>query len=516
VRDVIETQVEQAIAASERRFRALIENQTDGFVLYDAEGRIKYLSPSSVRMFGFTEEDARGTSIFDFVYPEDRPQVFARWLAWSSDPHAPPLHIEYRLRHRDGSYRWLDGITTNMLENPDVRAFLVNFRDVTDKRKLEEQLRQSQKMEAIGLLAGGVAHDFNNMLSIILGATELAQRAAPPGSAVVGYLDEISSASLRAVELTRKLLMLSRRQVLRVESLELRKVVTEFGRLLSRVLGEDIELKVTLPPDPVCVRADAGQLNQILLNLGTNARQAMPKGGRLTLEVRETVVDAAFVADHPWAHPGSFGEIRVEDSGQGMSEETLAHIFEPFFTTKEEGTGLGLPMVYGIVRQHGGCLAIESQVGVGTTVRLLLPLAHDVPEGRPASRSAEAPRRGHETVLVAEDEGPLRSLLASTLAAHGYEVLVAGDGEEALRLFEARGGRVDLAILDAVMPRLSGADTYARMRAIHPGLRAVFITGHAPDHVRIAELVAANGYPVLDKPFRLNDFVARVRDVLDQ
>jgi PAS domain S-box-containing protein len=641
VRDITETRrFELALAKSEKRFRALIENMTDGLALYSADSSVQYSSPSSLRMFGYKEEDVTGFSVFNLMHPDDRDWLRGKLAELIAKPRVS-LHLEYRVLHRDGSYRWVDGICTNMSDDPDIGAIVVNFRDVTErklaeqalrdseeryrllfeesplpmlvydletlrvltvngaaellygysgeefreltirdirppediptleatlatngnggsqnrglrrhrrrdgaiidveisshpilfggrqarivlvldvteKRRLEEQLRQSQKMEAIGLLAGGVAHDFNNLLSIIIGATELAQRSASTDHPASPHLEDISAASQRAVELTRKLLALSRQQVLRMQTVELRDVVADFGRLLSRVLGEDIELSIQMASEPVFVRADVAQLNQVLLNLCTNARQAMPKGGRLRLQVRKTTLDAAFAAKNLWARVGTFGEILVEDSGQGMNEDTQARVFEPFFTTKEEGTGLGLPMVYGIVQQHHGCLSIRSKVGAGTTVRVLLPITANETDAKPVAPRTEELRGGDETLLVAEDEGPLRKLIAGTLSNMGYHVIVAGDGEEAARLFEERGGKVDLVILDVVMPKLGGPETYARMRKTNPYLKVIFTTGYAPDHARIAELVAGEGHRLLDKPFRLNDLVARVREVLDR
>jgi signal transduction histidine kinase len=391
------------------------------------------------------------------------------------------------------------------------------MQDVTARKHLEEQLRQSQKMEAIGLLAGGVAHDFNNLLAVILGFSELASRKLPPGHPVAQQLSEVFEAARRGGELTRKLLAFSRKQIMQLRPVDLCAAVEDFQRMIQRIVGEDVELVVERPSGTLAVQADPVQLEQVLLNLCTNARQAMPNGGTIEVRTRATEFDAAFVARHPWARIGSFAEIAVSDDGAGMDAETLERIFEPFFTTKREGTGLGLATVYGIVQQHGGFLHVKSAPGAGTTFRIFLPHASGAAikartsNGSPESRAF----RGQELVLVAEDEPALRALVTMTLTELGYRVVAARDGEEAVHAFEQRRGDFSLVVLDVVMPRLDAREAFERIRALRPDVRVLFTTGYAPASTRLAQLLESGQVPVLEKPFTPLALAAKVRRAID-
>ena len=371
---------------------------------------------------------------------------------------------------------------------------------------LEEQLRHAQKMEAIGLLAGGISHDFNNLLNIIVGYAELTSRVLPADHPAAPHVEKIATACLRASELIRKILTFSRGQVLRVEFLEFGSVLRDFSTLLTRVLGEDIEIVVASADEAMIVEADRTQLEQILLNLCTNARQAMPRGGRLTLDARPAELQAELT--------GRYVHLRVTDTGHGIDDATMLRLWEPFFTTKAEGTGLGLSMVYGIVRQHGGLIRAESRVGHGSTFHIFLPL-YDEPVARRPLPAPARDVRGHETLLVAEDEASIRELMTHTLRALGYTVLAADDGAEAVALFARHPSAIDLVILDVVMPRLSGPEALARMVAENPAIKAVFISGHAPESEHLPEQLDASGRAFLAKPFRADDLAAKVRDVLD-
>ncbi len=371
---------------------------------------------------------------------------------------------------------------------------------------LEIQLRHAQKMEAIGLLAGGISHDFNNLLNIIMGYADLTAKALPAGHPATGHVEKITSASTRASELVRKILTFSRGQVLRAEPVEFAVVLTEFSTLLTRVLGEDIELSVTASDHSMVVHADRTQLEQILLNLCTNARQAMPRGGKLTLDARPAEIDAA--------SPGKYLHLRVSDTGHGIDDATMARLFEPFFTTKSEGTGLGLSMVYGIVRQHGGLIRAESRVGHGSTFHVFLPLHHEtVARREPPIPSTDL--RGYETILVAEDEILIRELLKDCLGDLGYTVVSAENGADAAAAFERNPDAIDLVILDVVMPKLSGPEALTRMQAAKPSVRALFISGHAPESAHLSDQLKLSGRAFLPKPFLLDDLAAKVREVLD-
>jgi PAS domain S-box-containing protein len=395
---------------------------------------------------------------------------------------------------------------------------LTVMQDVTVRRRLEEQLRQSQKMEAIGLLAGGVAHDFNNLLAVILGFSELAARKLPPGHPVASQLSEVFEAARRGGELTRKLLAFSRKQIIQLRPVDVGAQVEDFTRMIQRIVGEDVELVVERWPETLAVRADPTQLEQVLLNLCTNARQAMPEGGKLALSTRAVELDDVFAARHPWARAGSFAEITVTDTGVGMDAATQARIYEPFFTTKREGTGLGLATVYGIVQQHGGFLGVESAPGAGTTFRVYLPRTTDMTHATKtngASAPAPGELRGTEVILVAEDEPSLRALVTITLTDLGYHVIATRDGAEAVREFESHAADIDLVVLDVVMPRLDAREAYERIRVIRPDVRVLFTTGYAPASTRLAQLLESGKVPVLEKPFTPVALAAKVRSAID-
>jgi PAS domain S-box-containing protein len=505
---------EQELRDSEERYRLLFEAAPVPIFVFDSESlRFLAFNEAAIRTYGYSRDELRSMTVLDIRPPEDSPQV--RALIDQVDV-GPPTTAVCRHRKRDGTVFDVE-LTRHAIQFGGRAARLVVASDVTERRRFEEQLRQSQKMEAAGLLAGGVAHDFNNLLGLVVAASELAKRAARAGRPVDGYLADIQGAAVRAGDLTRKLLAFSRKQVLRVRTLDLSDAVDDFVKLLQRIIGEDVELVVRRAPDPLPVSADASQLEQVLLNLCTNARQAMPSGGRIAIETRYTRFDRASMEREPWAAQGEWAEVRVVDDGVGMDASTCARIFEPFFTTKSEGTGLGLAMVHGIVHQHRGLLHVESRPGEGTTVRVCLPIADEADdEARDGERASEPPvPGGRETVLLAEDEAPLREMLTSTLIELGYDVVATRDGEEAERELRERRGAIALALLDVVMPRLSGLEAYVRMRALEPSLKVVFMTGYAPEHARVSDVVAHGGHALLAKPFALRDLGRVVRETLD-
>jgi PAS domain S-box-containing protein len=371
---------------------------------------------------------------------------------------------------------------------------------------LEEQLRNAQKMEAVGLLAGGISHDFNNLLNIVVGYADLATKLLPAEHPARDHVTKIAGACDRAAGLIRKILTFSRGQVLRLEPLEFGGVLREFSSLLARLLGADIELTVTVSDEPMMVYADRTQLEQILLNLCTNARQAMPRGGLLTLDARPAQLAGEV--------PGDFVHLRVGDTGHGIDGATMARLWEPFFTTKTEGTGLGLSMVYGIVRQHDGLIRAESRVGKGSTFHIFLPM-HDGPVERPVAAIPHADLRGDETILIADDEALIRDLLKESLSDLGYTVLLTVNGAEAAALFASDSDAIDLVILDVVMPKLSGPEALSLMTARRPNLKALFISGHAPESARLPQHVDGTGRAFLAKPFHVDALAAKVRNILD-
>jgi PAS domain S-box-containing protein len=505
---------ERELRDSEERYRLLFEAAPVPIFVFDSESlRFLAFNQAAIRTYGYSRDELRSMTVLDIRPPEDLPEV--RALIDSVDV-GPPTTYVCRHRKRDGTVFEVE-LTRHAIQFAGRPARLVVASDVTERRRVEEQLRQSQKMEAAGLLAGGVAHDFNNLLGLVVAASELAKRAARAGRPVEGYLADIQGAAIRAGDLTRKLLAFSRKQVLHVRTLDLSDAVEDFVQLVRRVIGEDVELVVRRAPEPLLVSADVSQLEQVLLNLCTNARQAMPSGGCIAIETRLTRFERSSAEREPWAAPGDWAEVRIDDDGVGMDAITRARIFEPFFTTKSEGTGLGLAMVHGIVHQHRGLLHVESRPGAGTTVRVCLPIVDETADeaGEDARGSDPPVQGGRETVLLAEDEAALREMLTNTLTELGYDVVTARDGEEAERELRERRGEIALALLDVVMPRLSGVEAYARMRALDPSLKVVFMTGYAPENARVSDVLAHGGHTLLAKPFALRDLGRIVRDTLD-
>ncbi len=393
-------------------------------------------------------------------------------------------------------------------------ARLVLARDVTEQRRLEAQLRQAQKMEAVGRLAGGIAHDFNNLLTAILGSAQLALRELEPSHTVREDLEEIRRAGLRAADLTRQLLAYSRRQVVAPKVIDLNEAVRNLDSMLRRLIREDIELVLTLSPTPLAVRSDPGQIEQVVINLVVNARDAMPQGGRITIRAEAVLLDAQQPDNSPPAPPGPYVHLAVSDTGSGVSPEARAHLFEPFFTTKElgKGTGLGLATVYGIVKQNGGFIYVDSEPGAGTTVRVYLPpVSGPIPTDVPTVGAALA--GGSETVLLVEDEAAVRQFARRALEASGYVVLVAPDGAEALTLADRHEGPIDVLLTDVVMPGIAGPELARRLTERRPTLRVLFCSGYTDD-ATVLEGVREAGTAFLQKPFAPEDLIRKLREVL--
>ena len=495
----------------------LLDQISQPVVAVDPESRITHWNQGAERLYGFTAGEAVGQLTHDLLQTEHPgpggKEAMIRTLRATGFWSGELSHVT------KGGERLVVHTSIRLIrdEQGEVMQGIGVMQDVTQRKRLEEQLRQSQKMEAIGLLAGGVAHDFNNILAVILGFSELAVRKLPPGHPVGAQLTEVFDAARRGGELTRKLLAFSRKQIIQPRLLDVCASVEDFTRMIRRIVGEDVEIVLEAAPHAVPVRADPVQLEQVLLNLSTNARQAMPAGGTLRLTTRATELDDAFVARHPWARAGSFAEVVVSDTGVGMDDATRARVFEPFFTTKADGTGLGLATVYGIVEQHGGFVHVESTPGAGTTFRVFLPRSGDStppPRATNGAPPAHGPR-GTELVIVAEDEPSLRALVTTTLTELGYRVIAACNGEEAVREYELHAPHVALVLLDVVMPRLDARETYERLRAVRADVRVLFTTGYAPSSTRLAELLQSGRVPVLEKPFTPQALAAKVRTAID-
>jgi two-component system, cell cycle sensor histidine kinase and response regulator CckA len=509
--------MQEALFVEKERLRlqsAALEATADGVMITARDGSITWVNPAFTRITGFTGEEATGR----------KPSILR------SGKHDHGVYDELWQTVLDG--RVWDGELTNMRKDGrlyleaqtitpvrDARGEISHFvsvkRDVSQRRKFEEQLRQSQKMEAIGRLAGGVAHDFNNILGVIMGYGEILRRRIPTADPLQGKVAEILKAADSAAALTRQLLAFSRQQVLQPRILDLNLVVAEMDKMLRRLIGEDIELKTSLREPLGSVRADPGQIEQVLMNLVVNARDAMPGTGSLVIETAEVNLDTAAVALHPGAHPGPHILLAVSDTGEGMDKETLSRIFEPFFTTKSlgKGTGLGLSTVYGIVEQSGGHVDVYSEKGMGTTFKVYLPRIEGVATRTAVAVAPRPPLAASETVLLVEDESGLRSMIRETLTDGGYNVLEAGTPGEALDLAKAHQGPIHAILTDVIMPGMSGRELAERLKPLRAETPVVYMSGYTDDAIGHHGLLDP-GTLFLQKPFTSGALLWKVHDAL--
>ncbi|HTV57766.1 MAG TPA: PAS domain S-box protein [Verrucomicrobiae bacterium] len=500
----------------EELFRLISENAADMIAVVDANGERIYNSPAYQRVLGYSPEELKTTSALEQVHPADRLKVHHA----TNEARAGGVgtNIEYRMRHKDGSWRILDSTASTIRnESGNVEKLIIVNRDVTQRKHLEEQFRQSQKMEAVGRLSGGVAHDFNNLLGVIIGYSEFLQDRLDKENPLRGSVDEILKAGKRAAALTRQLLAFSRQQVLDPKVLDLNAVVSDMEKLLRRLIGEDIELTTVLDAHLGRLKADNGQLEQVIMNLAVNARDAMPQGGKLIIQTENAVMDEEFVRRYPYpVKPGPYILLTVTDSGIGMDAETKARAFEPFFTTKEKGkgTGLGLSTVYGVVKQSGGYIEIVSSPGAGTIFQIYLPRV-DAPVSAESgiSLSANSTPAG-ETILIAEDESSLRTVTRNSLEQYGYKVLEAKDGIEALKLSRQYAGNIDLLLTDVVMPGMGGRVLAQQLTLERPGIRVVYMSGYTGQTVGEQGPIDPGSFFLL-KPFSRENLGRKVREALN-
>ncbi len=521
-----------ALRHSERQYRLLAENMTDVVTLVDMDLRQIYVSPSVARLRGYTAEESLTQTLDEWLMPASA-ELVARTLheelaleaAGGEDPGRIRT-LELELCCRDGSTVWVE-ITATFLRDEAGQpvGIIAVARDITDRRRTEAalrvseaQLRHAQKLEAIGRLAGGIAHDFNNLVTIITGRSEFLLQRLAFDAAACRDLELIKTTAERAGTLTRQLLAFSRRQVLRSRVLDLNSIVAGVAQMLQRLTGEDIDLVTRLAPNLDAVHADPTQIEQIILNLVVNARDAMPQGGRLRIETANVFLDDAFVAMHPGSARGAHVLLQVSDTGAGMSPEVQAQIFEPFFTTKEpgKGTGLGLATVYGIVKQHEGYIDVESAPGAGATFRIYLRRVGETRAlGEPDATAPARATVGSQTILVVEDEDPVCELAREVLTDGGYEVLTAAAPAQALDVARGHAGPIHLLLTDVVMPQMSGRALAARLRAERPGLRVLYMSGYSEDVIEHYGGLEP-GTPLLSKPFTLDALTRKVREVFER
>jgi signal transduction histidine kinase/CheY-like chemotaxis protein len=426
--------------------------------------------------------------------------------------------LEFRWITKDGKTVWVESRSAVVTNEEGLPAGLRGITiDITNRKNLEEQLRQAQKMEAIGQLAGGIAHDFNNLLTVIVGYSGLAMEQFRPEDPLRHDLEEINKAGQRASSMTRQLLAFSRKQVLRLRVCDLNGIVSEMDKMLQRLIGENIRLETSLCPELGSVKADPSQLEQVIMNLAVNARDAMPYGGRLTITTANHELDESYLASHIAVSPGPYVMLAITDTGCGMDRQTQAHIFEPFFTTKAAGygTGLGLSTVYGIITQLGGNIWVYSEVDEGTTFRIYLPRVDERGEDTETRICAVETLRGSETVLLVEDDMAVRRFAREVLEREGYRVLESANARDAFSCCERYDGNIDLLVTDVVMPGLSGRDLAEGLAAMRPGLRVLYMSGYAGES-NIFQTMVDQAARLIQKPFSARMLCQKVREVLEQ
>lgn len=499
-------QAQRALELQTRQLQALFDNAMDAVVVVDDDGRIADANPAACSLFGLTRSDMLGRNLGSSLEPANSAKQWQKFLEG-----------KYRglgvLSRPEGERRQLDiSITSNFWPG----RHLGIFRDVTDQKNLEDQLRQSQKMEAIGRLAGGIAHDFNNLLNVIGGYNEILQMKLSDGTVERSYTDKVMQATRKAASLTRQLLAFSRKQMLAPTVLDPNFTIADLGKLLPRLIGEDIELTFNLQKDLHRVKVDASQLEQVLMNLAVNARDAMPTGGKLTIETANVTLDQRYAATHISAKPGEYVMVAVSDTGVGMSEAIQCKIFEPFFTTKEmgKGTGLGLSTVYGVVKQSGGYIWVYSEIGKGTTFKVYFPAVLDAGRDAIHPAPAEAVTSGTETVLLVEDKESLLSVAKEYLTGKGYTVLDAANGAAALDVGQAHNGQIDILVTDVIMPKLGGSELVKQIHKVRPNLKVIYVSGYTEDTIG-HHGVLDEGVNFVQKPYSLEGLAKRIREVLD-
>ncbi|OGR16222.1 MAG: hypothetical protein A2X81_00635 [Desulfobacterales bacterium GWB2_56_26] len=515
-------QAEDELRAGEERYRALYRDNPSMFFTLDGEGTIVSVNDFGASQLGYTPAELEGQSILNLFYAEDQAPAHEQMKVCLQHPRQI-FHWQFRKVRKDGSLIWVEEYARAVdRPNRDI-SVLVVCQDITARKQLEaenEQLTaqfyQTQKVESLGRLAGGIAHDFNNLLIPIIGYTDLGLRELTAGSKLHADLTQVKKAAKRAADLTRKILAFSRQQVLELSVLDLNVVIVEFNQMLRRMIGEDVLLQTFLSSTLDPVKADRGQIEQVLMNLAINSRDAMPGGGKLSIETENAFLDEAYVRKYAGdLSPGRYIMLAVSDTGQGMDAETQRRIFEPFFTTKAsgKGTGLGLAIAYGIIKQHQGHISVYSEPGHGTTFKIYLPQAKETLPGLLPSIKEPTSMFGTETVLVAEDEDMVRKLVCETLQAHGYDVVEAASPTGCLELASTRA-TIHLLLTDVIMPEMNGQELYRKLTAIHPNCRVLYMSGYT-NHV-IADLdILGKGVNFLQKPFTIQDLIKKVREVLE-
>jgi two-component system, cell cycle sensor histidine kinase and response regulator CckA len=497
---------------AEEAFQVLVNRAPIGISIVQ-DGNCEMVNPGFEQVTGYTAAELLGRNSLTLVHPDYREKVKKNSVQMLKGKLDQPY--EFPIITKSGETRWvMERLTAT--EYHGKQATLGYFLDITERKGLEDQFLQAQKLEAVGRLAGGVAHDFNNLLSVILGYSDLANRELNQQDPLARYLEQIMKASDRATALTRQLLAFSRKTISSPQILNLNDQLAGIEKLLTRLIGADIEIRMVFEPALGAVHADLGQIEQIVMNLVVNARDALPRGGKLTLETANVYLDEDYARKHPYVTPGHYAMMAVTDNGEGMDAATQARIFEPFFTTKEvgRGTGLGLSTAYGLVKQNHGHIEVYSEVGQGTTFKVYLPLVQEavpaVPEAKPIARDLH----GSETILVVEDEDMLRESICRSLKIYGYTVLAARHGGEAILLCERHPGPIHFLLTDVVMPQMNGRELADRLTPLQPHMKVLYMSGYTENAIVRQGVLEADIY-FLQKPFRTKKLLEKIREILD-
>ncbi len=507
--------IEKAMRETQERFLGIYESSKDAIAYLTLDGLFLDINDSFLKLTGHTKEELLTKTYQDLTPLEYR--KFEADIVQKIIRTGEPAEYEKEYLRKDGS-RVAISLTVFVVKGRDSQpgGLAAIIKDITERKRLEAQFHQAQKMEAVGQLTGGIAHDFNNLLTIVNGYSEMLLQSLPANDPQRDNAVQIKEAGERAVALTRQLLAFSRKQMLEPKVLDLNAVVTNTEKMLTRMIGEDIKLAAALMPKLGRVKADPGQIEQVMMNLAVNARDAMPQGGKITIETANVELDENFARKHVVVKPGRYVMLAVSDTGCGMDAETQKRVFEPFFTTKGlgKGTGLGLATVYGIVKQSGGSIWVYSEVGRGTTFKVYLPRVEEEPDVVLPGAVRAAPLKGTETILLVEDDAPLRKLTQAILKKGGYAVLSAGHSDEAFRVCAEHKGPIHLLMSDVVMPDMSGYELAQRMTSAHPDMKVLYLSGYTDDTV-VRHGVLDRSMAFLQKPFTTHGLLRKVREVLD-
>lgn len=506
----------KALRESEGRFRALTESTSDWIWEVDRNGVYSYASPKVRDLLGYEPEGVIGKTPFDLMHSDEAVRL-AQWFKAIAESKKPLGTLEIVAIHKDGRKVMLEKSGVPFFDpSGNLAGYRGIDRDITERKKLEEQLRQAQKMEAIGQFAGGIAHDFNNMLTAIMGCGEFLKMSMDKDSTSQRYVDIILSSAAKSADLTQQILAFSRKQIISPKQTNLNELIKGVEKLLRRLIGEDIEIKITFSAGDLMVMVDPGQLEHVLMNLCSNARDAMPDGGTIFISTGTDFLDSEYIPTCNVENAGMYALITVTDTGGGMDEKTRQRIFEPFFTTKEvgKGTGLGLATAYGTIKQHNGHITVYSEPGKGTTFKIYLPLIESL-TGKRECKEAIPQKRGSETILVAEDNEDVRTLTKQVLLEYGYSVIEAVDGEDAINQLRRYKDIVRLVVIDVIMPKKSGKEAYDEIKKIKPDIKVLFTSGYTSDIIN-KKGILEDGVDFISKPLTPHDLLCRIRETLDR